>query len=118
MSGQPDPRPPRRIKDRALMKLKHNQGGVCALADHTCASTLNLHHIWARSQGGDDVDANLVWLCGSGTTGHHGRVEDHDAETLLALRVVLLRDRPDTLQYLSDKLGPPHAVADWLERHL
>ena len=91
----------------------HAQGGTCVLADRTCESTLNLHHVLPRSQGGDDVRANLSWLCGSGTTGHHGRVEARDPE---ALRAFLLTLRPDTLEYLSDKLGGPEAAEEWLRR--
>jgi len=36
---------------------------------------VSFHHIVPRSLGGDDVPANLIPLCGSGTTGCHGEYE-------------------------------------------
>lgn len=121
MSGQPDPKRHRRIKDPGLFKRLHAQGGTCALADdpvYDCRSSLNLHHVLPRSQGGDDVEANLVWLCGSGTTGHHGFVEYRDRDRLLSLRAVLLTRRPDTISYLADRLGGAVAASTWLQRYL
>lgn len=38
---------------------------------------LNRMHVVPRSQGGDDVDDNLVPGCGSGTTGCHGLLTAH-----------------------------------------
>lgn len=37
----------------------------------------SLHHILPRSQGGDDVIANLAPMCGDGTRGCHGLLESH-----------------------------------------
>lgn len=37
----------------------------------------NAHHRRNQSQGGPDVLSNLMLLCGSGTTGCHGRVTMH-----------------------------------------
>lgn len=37
----------------------------------------NAHHRRNKSQGGRDVLSNLLMLCGSGTTGHHGDVTMH-----------------------------------------
>ncbi len=37
----------------------------------------NAHHRRNRSQGGKDALSNLMLLCGSGTTGCHGRVTMH-----------------------------------------
>lgn len=39
----------------------------------------NAHHRRNKSQGGRDVLSNLLMLCGSGTTGHHGQVTRHPA---------------------------------------
>lgn len=36
---------------------------------------LTRHHVVPKSQGGDDVPENLVWLCGHGTSGCHGVIE-------------------------------------------
>ena len=75
------------------------------------------HHVYPRGQGGDDVQANLVAVCGSGTTGCHGLIENADHDTRAALGRYLLARRPDTLEYLRDKLGPS-AASEWLHRHL
>lgn len=40
----------------------------------------SLHHRRKRSHGGAWSAENLVWLCGSGTTGCHGWVEAHPAQ--------------------------------------
>jgi hypothetical protein len=42
-------------------------------------------------------------LCGSGTTGCHGRVEARDPDTLLALTRYIRRRRPDIVKYLEGK---------------
>ena len=53
-----------RLQDRAL--------GCCEICG-TFGAT-NAHHRKNRSQGGKDDLANLMLLCGSGTTGCHGTV--------------------------------------------
>jgi len=67
------------------------------------------HHLVPRSLGGDDVEDNLVGLCGSGTTGCHGLVEARDpwACSLLGLR---LTDAERA--YVIEKKS-----AAWLERY-
>jgi len=58
----PDPRPSKRVKNPKAMKDMHKRGGVCAL---NCNVTpVSLHHVLSRSQGGDDTEANLIFLCG------------------------------------------------------
>lgn len=42
-----------------------------------CESFLNAHHRLTRGNGGPDTLENLMALCGSGTTGHHGYVHAH-----------------------------------------
>ena len=112
---QPDFKPPKRIKGKELFRELHGKWRCCAL----CGSTenLSLHHIIRRSQGGDDVEANLVMLDGSGTTGCHGAVEGRDGPTLHALATYLLNKRPDTLAYLVGKMGPA-AASDWFKRQM
>ena len=75
---------------------------------------MSLHHIYRHPR--DDVRANLIWLCGSGTTGHHGLITHNDPDALAALYAVLLRYRPDTLEYLSERLGGAEAATEWLTR--
>jgi hypothetical protein len=110
----PDPRPPKRIKDPVLLRAIHQQGGVCALADDTCESQLSLHHIHKHPR--DDLEANLVFLCGSGTTGHHGLIEGHDKRTKERFGAYLLLKRSDFLIYLGRKLGSDEALHEWLIR--
>lgn len=71
-----DPRPPRRIVDRQLLR------GLHALPTQPCracghALGASLHHLVSKGQRGDDVPPNLVWLCGGGTNGCHGSLTDH-----------------------------------------
>jgi hypothetical protein len=39
----------------------------------------SLHHRWPRGRGGTNAVENLIVLCGTGTTGHHGWVEKNRA---------------------------------------
>jgi hypothetical protein len=52
--------------------------------------------------GGDDVAANLVALCGSGTTGCHGLVEARD---VLALAMLASRLRDEEYAHVVGQLG-------------
>lgn len=63
----------------------------------------SLHHLVPRSRGGDDVAANLVGLCGDGTTGCHGAVEAHSG---LTLAVLAERLTDEERSYVFAKLGP------------
>jgi hypothetical protein len=73
--------------------------------------SLNRAHLVPKGQGGDDVDANIVPLCGSGVTGCHGSLTTHDKHwrtVSAALRENLLDSE---LEYVMRKKGP-----DWLDR--
>lgn len=48
----------------------------CGAPQYTC------HHRWKRSHGGPWEPANIVALCGSGTTGCHGWVEANPAAAI------------------------------------
>lgn len=98
-SFRPDPRPAKRHKASAAeweTLREQKQPQRCRLRDETCVRVLTLHHIVPRSLGGSDVLPNLVWLCGTGTTGHHGLVEAHDPKACSDLRDSL---KPDELGY-------------------
>lgn len=67
-----------------------------------------LHHIYPRGQGGDDVIENLAPLCKR----CHGRVEARDPIARSLLRQALM---PSHLDYLIGKLG--ETTKGWIERH-
>jgi len=98
-----------------MRRLHARGGGVCAVCGRSTG--LSLEHILSRGQGGDDVEANLEWLCGSGTTGCHGRLENEDAETRRRFGRHLLRKRQDSIDYLRAKLGEVESV-EWMRRRL
>ena len=107
-----DPKPDRRIRDSSLFRLMHSDPRKqCAL---TFASHgLEIHHVLPRSQGGDDVRANLVWL----RSDLHLRVTANDPVTLRLLGEHIAAERLDTVAYLVMKLGPGRAE-DWMRRRL
>lgn len=86
------------------------------LADETCwccgGRWESLHHIYPRSQGGDDVLANLAPVCGDGTRGCHGRLEARDPVARSLLRHALM---PSHVVYLEGKLGD--GTGAWLDRN-
>jgi hypothetical protein len=115
----PDPRPRRRIRDRNLMSELHVRWrGDCVLAAFSpCVRyRYSLHHIHKHPR--DDVEANLVMLCGHGTIGHHGMIESHDEFAKAALGRWLLRERRDTVEYLIGKLGSVEAATEWFRSQL
>lgn len=75
------------------------------------------HHVLSRGQGGDDVPANILPLCGSGTTGCHGLLENEDEKTRRMVGRWVKKHRPDTIVYVKGKLGDV-AGRDWLKRRL
>jgi hypothetical protein len=58
------------------VKLRAEKLGPCRIC--TLGDNVTLHHLVPRSLRGDDVAANLVSLCGTGSTGCHGRIEARD----------------------------------------
>lgn len=63
------------------------------------------HHLVPKSLRGDDVEANVVPLCGDGTTGDHGEYENHGVrwrEVAAAIRASL---HDDELEYVLEKKG-------------
>jgi len=60
---------------RALVHMRSDR--ICEVCGTRQA--VNVHHRKNRSQGGTWAASNLLDVCGSGTTGCHGRItEDHD----------------------------------------
>ena len=93
------------------MRLLHSERTKeCAITGLTYG--VELHHVLPRSQGGDDVRANLVFL--HRTT--HARITANDAVTLRLLGEHIRDHRPDTIEYLRWKLGD--RASDWMRRRL
>lgn len=107
----PDPKKGPRVRDKEIFRHLHGKWRVCVV----CGSTfqLSLHHIYDR----DDLEANLVMLCGDGVRGCHGLVTANDKETKRRLASYLLGRRPDTVAFLIGKVGPI-AAADWFRRQI
>lgn len=98
-----------RIRDPALLRLLHFVYDECAL----CGAThpLHLHHVVFRSQGGDDVRANMVPMCIQCHAGYHTRRGDGYGARLATY---ISGYRPDTYAYLVHKLGTNGAEL-WFE---
>lgn len=79
----PDPRPTKRAKTRDWDALRREKLAVCRV----CGSSqdIELHHLVARSLGGDDVADNLVPLCHD----CHTAVEKHAPYECLQLQLGL-----------------------------
>jgi hypothetical protein len=108
---EPDPRPARRIKNPSVMRRLHVQGLICVL----CGNQASLHHLYPKGQGGDDVESNLIALCGDGVSGHHGLIEDGDVVTRISLGAYLFLERPDFMFYMQGKLGEEEG-REWLRQ--
>lgn len=108
-----DPRPTPRRRDPDLLRILHaSPNKLCALCEGS--ERLELHHVLGRgAQRGDDVRANLVWLCHD----EHFALTIHQKDARRALGQHLLESRPDTIDYVIDKLGSGPG-RDWLARRL
>ncbi len=83
-----DPKPLKRHKAdidewKIIRRLKSGRCRVCGNLPTT------LHHLIGKDLGGDDLPANMVPLCGSGTSGCHGLVEEFDLKACQTLRISL-----------------------------
>ena len=100
-----------RIRNPELLTELHLRWRECALCGRT--QQLSLHHISNKPR--DDVEADLVMLCGHGTTGCHGDIEAHNATRRAELASYIRECRLDTCAYLDEKF--PHEGADlWITR--
>lgn len=100
-----DPKPPARIRDGAALALAKLYYRECVLCGET--RNIHIHHIVFRSQGGDDVDANLCGLCDD----HHDAIHARKEFAWLALKAYIFFEREDTQAYLARKLGPAGAAS-------
>lgn len=107
MNVTPDWKPVKRQKASTKLWTEMRRGldERCQVCGDPAQSA---HHIVRKSQGGDDVPANLASLCGHGTRGCHGLVERRHRPTLSTLRYALSDDQ---LAYVLQKKGQA-----WLDR--
>lgn len=113
-----DWKPQRRVRDLELLRQLHTLWrGACVLADlGDCdVARYSLHHIHGHPR--DDVEPNLAMMCGDGVRGHHGLITRNDRATLTAFGLYVVTHRPDTVEYLTKKLGEQQA-AQWLRNRL
>lgn len=127
----PDPKPGARrtIIDPTAVKRATLRRRECVACGEPGA---NGHHVLERDDGGDDVEENIVTLCGSGTMGCHGAFHGSpyvatlvvlvDGETVetterrtqawVAERIGthLVLHRPDVIAYVIRKLGEREAM--------
>ena len=113
----PLPKPAGRRKDANLLAVLHLRWQECALCYATkyTAGRTSLHHI--SSSPRDDVEANLVMLCGDGTTGCHGLITAYELNKCRELATYLREQRPDALAYLDERF-PLEGADAWLQRVL
>ena len=102
-AAHPDPKPRKRIVDQAAGRAKVALEGRCRGCG--APSPLTRAHLVPRSLGGDDVTANLIPLCGSGTTGCHGATENREPgwEKITARVRATLTD--DEIAYVLGRKG-------------
>lgn len=78
--------------------LRQRSEGVCEKCG--LRSATNAHHRKNRYQGGLDTLANLLHLCGSGTTECHGWITEHPAESYLKGWSLRRNENPTTYPVL------------------
>lgn len=113
MSGEADPRPPKRQKDPAVRKkaaLLADECEVCGRSD----VPLNQHHILYGADGRHDDRRNFVTACGSGTTGCHGLAHASDPATLRKIGEAIAAT-PERIRFVEERLGRERG-RDYLRR--
>lgn len=76
--------------NKARAEVIERSSGRCeAAVEGVCkVRGTNAHHKHMSGQGGPDTPENLLWVCGSGTTGCHGWIHANpEAATALGLLV-------------------------------
>lgn len=107
--GRPKPKSRRRASKAEwaeLYALKIGPCVVCRFLGRKQELRSSLHHVIAKSLGGEDVPENLVPVCGDGTTGDHGLLEAHDPETCQVFLAAVRRFDPEAYRYALVGLGP------------
>lgn len=102
------------MRDPDLLASLHLHWTECALCERSDIA-LSLHHISRHPR--DDVEGNLIMLCGDGVQGCHGMIEAHHPIKKLELSFFLRDCRPDVMAYL-DQRYPREGADNWLRRQL
>lgn len=107
----PDPKPAgRHVEDRdGWEQIVLEKAGPCRGCEGQAQS---FHHLVPRSLRGDDTAANVVPLCGHGTTGCHGALENHTGGWEQIAHAVRHSLSPLELQYIVAKKS-----RSWLDRY-
>lgn len=113
-------KPRKRIKDPKATGRKLAKDGFCRA--HRSVGELvratNTHHLLGKAQGGDDVEPNLIPLCGHGTAGCHGALHGNPYEDASGRRWeaadvragIGAAIRPDEVAALVERLGEAPAL--------
>lgn len=137
-----DFKPERRIVNLDALRRARLRWDACAACGGDPGS---VHHVLPRGEQGDDVEGNLMVLCGNGTLGCHGALHgnpytltrghegirrtergselwaDYKTERIDAawvkerIGMTIARSRPDVVAYFVNKLGAT-AGLDYLAR--
>lgn len=114
VKDESDFKAPPRLRDPEAMSAMHRAGGEC-LSCGRDARYCSIHHLLGRAQGGDDVEANMVFLCGDGASGCHGAYHGnpyrgdfgarftHDTVADSIGRYLMHESGSDALNYLQSK---------------
>jgi hypothetical protein len=105
----PDPKPRPRIRDRGASQRKLLRDPWCRVCGQRATSG---HHLLYASGGGDDLEDMIVPVCGSGTTGCHGKLHAGDRQARRRLGRSL---RPAEVLAVLKRLGPDRGI-DYLRR--
>jgi len=109
MAGKPDPKQPRRIVDREAGKEMILAARNCFGCNKTVTElrtsglVLTRFHLVGKDLGGDDVEDNIVPVCGSGTTGCHGVWENREKGWETVAANVRANMSPRNLAYILRK---------------
>jgi hypothetical protein len=112
------PKQPRIVDARAGMVKVYQRERKCRVCPGTNVSR---HHLVGKGQLGDDVDANIVPLCGDGVNGCHGAVTDGRERVgadgvardgMKVRRAIRATMTDDEIRYVVGKKG-----MGWLDRY-
>lgn len=107
---KPDPKPDPRIVDTRATSRKTLRDPWCRACGHRAGSG---HHLIPKGERGDDVEANIVPVCGNGASRCHGAI--HGAPYVdvygkrwtaeVVMSAIGQNLEPVEVAYVLDKLG-------------